>query len=114
VERNQDGVFIECCLNSALSLPAIKEAPFYLRHLFTGNTAEAQQLQKSLRAFNCAFAYIPVDCKIDWQLESRGGIRLFAIHGQLSHQTGPLQVGQGAHGSYAQLYILDTERAVNE
>ncbi len=113
-EKNCDGVFTECCMNGALSLPAIMEAPPYLRELFTRSTVEDRQFQKNLRSFNCAFAFTSIGCNIDRCLKDQGGIRPFAIHGQLSHQTGPLGIADGAHGRYAQLYIIDTERPINE
>ncbi len=100
-------------MNGAFTLPAIRELPPYLRDLFTGNTAEAWQFKKNIRAFNCAFAFTSVGCNIDRRLEDRGGIQPFAIHGQLCHQTGPLEIRQGTCGSYAQLYIIDTGRANN-
>jgi hypothetical protein len=71
IKRYQDGVFTECSLNGAFFLFAIKEAPLYLQHLFTGNSGEALQFQKNLRAFNCAFAFTSVDCNIDWQLKKQ-------------------------------------------
>ncbi len=110
-EINSGGVFTECSMNGAFSLPVIREPPPYVRHLFTSITAEARQFQMNLRAFNCAFAFTLVGCNIDQWLQNVGGIRPFAIHGQLSRQTGPLEICQGAHGSYAQLYIIDAERA---
>jgi hypothetical protein len=77
-------------MNGAFTLPAIRGPPQYLRDLFTGSTAEAWQFQKNLQALNCAFAFTSMGCNIDWQLEDQGGIQPLAIHGQLSHQTGPL------------------------
>jgi hypothetical protein len=101
-------------MNSAFTLPALRGPPPYLRDLFTGGTAEARQFQKNLQALNCTFAFTLIGCNIDQRLEDQGGIQPFAIHGQLSHYTGPLEVADGAHGRYAQLYIIDTERAINE
>jgi hypothetical protein len=53
-------------------------------------------------------------CNIYWLLEDQGEIQLFAIYGQLSHQSGPLAIADRAHGRYAQLYIINTKRAINE
>jgi hypothetical protein len=113
-EKNSDGVFTECYMNGAFSLASIREPPEYLRSLFTGDTAEAKQFQKNLRCFNCAFAFTSVGCSIDQWLKEHNGIQPFAIHGQLSHQTGPLERVPGAPGHYARLYIVDTEIAINE
>ncbi len=101
-------------MNGAFTLPIIRGPPPYLQDLFTGSTAEARQFQKHLRALNCAFAFTSIGCNIDRRLEDQGGVQPFAIHGQLSHQTGPLAITDGARGRYAQLYIIDTERAINE
>ncbi len=101
-------------MNGAFTLSFIQEPPQYLRSLFTGDTAEAKQFQKNLRCFNCAFAFTSVGCRIDRQLERQNGIRPFAIHGQLSHQTGPLEWAPDAPGRYAQLYVIDTDAAIIE
>jgi hypothetical protein len=101
-------------MNGAFTLPAIRGPPPYQRDLFTGGTAEARQFQKNLRALNCVFAFTSMVCDIDRRLEDQGGIQPFAIHGQLSHQIGPLEIANEAHSRYAQLCIIDTERAINE
>jgi hypothetical protein len=101
-------------MNGAFTLPAIKEPPPYLKDLFTGSTVEAWQFQKNMRSFNWAFALTSIGCNIDWRLEDQGGIRPYAIHRQLSHHTGPLEIANRAHSCYAQIYIIDTERAINE
>jgi hypothetical protein len=101
-------------MNGAFTLPAIREPPPYLRDLFTGGTVEARQFQKNLHSFNCAFVFTSMGCNIDRHLKDQGGIQPFTIHGRLSHQTGPLGIADVAHGSYAQLYIIDNERAINE
>jgi hypothetical protein len=79
-------------MNGAFTLPAIREPLPYLIDLFTGSTVEAQQFQRNLRSFNCAFTFTSMGCNIDRQLEDQDRIQPFVIHGQLSHQTGPSEI----------------------
>ncbi len=55
-----------------------------------------------------------MSCNIDRRHEDQGRIWPFGIHGQLSPLNGFLRIADRAHSHYAQLYIIDTERAIDE
>jgi hypothetical protein len=55
-------------MNGTFTLLAIRGPPPYLRDLFTGSTAEAEQFQNSLQALNCAFEFTSMGYNIDRRL----------------------------------------------
>ena len=86
-------------------LPPWPELPPLLQTLFTANTEEAVHFRKNIRAYNTALTFTPMKCKEDDRV--RGGIKSFAIQGQMYHYTGGLRPLDENRPSFAQLYFYD-------
>ncbi|POS82217.1 hypothetical protein EPUL_004937, partial [Erysiphe pulchra] len=107
--------FQTCCKEGQVVLDAIPEPPELLRRLWTSNEADAKAFRRDSHLYNRAFAFTSFNYTPDKRLNEqgiRGGIRSFSIHGQIYHQTGGA-LREGAVPSYAQVYFLDGNEAVN-
>ena len=100
-------------IQGKVELPVLQPVPQTLRALLEGDTEQAKEFRKNIRAFNNAFAFTSLGVKLDDSLlRGGGGPYVFKIHGELYHQHGSLiPYREGAPRSFAQLYIHDTAHA---
>ena len=108
--------FQTCCKEGQVVLDPIPEPPEVLRRLWTSEEAHCKRFRKSIRKYNNAFAFTSFNFTPDRRLEEqgvRGGIRSFAVHGEIYHQIGTVPT-DGTAPRYAQLYYLDPDEANNE
>ena len=101
-----------CCLQGKVTPPGLNNPPDQMLHLLT-HVSNASFREK-IRQYNAAFAFTSVGVKLDESITRSSGPYAFKIHGALYHRTGALVAEEGQNPSYAQLYILDPEEALNQ
>ena len=108
----RDKKFGLCCLQGKVTLPNLSDPPHQLLHLL--KHVDNTSFRERIRQYNAAFAFTSVGVKFDESITRSSGPYAFKIHGALYHRTGALVPEEGANASYAQLYILDPEEALNQ
>lgn len=105
-----DGSSSICCHKGKISLPPVT-VPNELRSLIEQNDSKTANYLLHIRNFNnaLAFASIQVDSV---QIPGRGPY-CYKIHGQLYHMVGALQPPLGVQPSYAGLFIVDYDTALD-
>ena len=111
ISTRQDKKFGLCCLQGKVTLPNLSNPPPQMLHLLTH--VDNAAFREKIRQYNAAFAFTSVGVKFDESVTRSSGPYAFKIHGALYHRTGALVPEGGANASYAQLYILDPEEALN-
>ena len=109
-ECNTQGIFTKCCVQGKVALPPIVLPPPNNIELFTGDAAQSRHFLENIRHYNAAFAMASWNATLN---EHAGrGPRVVTIHGQAYHLTAAQEVPEGQPPQYAQLYILDTNEAM--
>jgi len=106
--------FSTCCLQGAIHLPPFTNSPPTLYDLLSKRTTTARKFRKNIRQYNAAFAFTSIGVEVDQAILQSSGPYSFRIHGGLYHRMGSLLPTPGQSPSYAQLYILDPQLALNQ
>ena len=102
-EVNSEGYFTKCCYRGVVNLPPVQAPPQNVMQLFTSETADSRHFLQKNRHYNATLN------------EHAGrGPRVVTIHGQSYHLKAAQEAAQGQLPQYAQLYILDTNEAVQQ
>ena len=102
-----------CCYSGKVSLPPLQPVPPELYHLLTDHhDPRAKAFRDEIRNYNNALAMTSVGRQVDHSLNNGGGPWVFKLHGQLTHRIGSLLPRPVSTPSFAQLYIYDTEYAL--
>ncbi|KAH7903120.1 hypothetical protein BJ138DRAFT_1021123, partial [Hygrophoropsis aurantiaca] len=104
--------FGDCCLTGQIDLPRLEAFPQELQRLYE-DPQDSRSFRKNIRQYNAALSFTSLGVNIDRQMEQRGGISSFKIHGELCHRMGTLLPEEGEQPTYAQLYIYDPAEATN-
>ena len=106
-------LFLMCCGNGDIKLPAIAPPPRQLAYFFKESTSEAKFFRENICQYNTALAFTSLGVKIDETVNrGGGGPPTFHIHGELHHRLGSLLPRDGERPVYAQLYIYDSRKAL--
>jgi hypothetical protein len=106
--------FSTCCLQGKVDIPPFSNPPAFLLHLLQGLSPTSRAFRDHIRQYNAAFAFTSVAVKLDDRVVNASGPYSFRIHGGLYHQMGSLIPPPEHQHSYAQLYILDPQLALDE
>ena len=103
-----------CCLQGKISLPPLHPAPRELLGLLTSQDPLGRSFRLHIRNYNSALAMTSVGRTVNHSInQGGGGPYTFVLQGQLSHQAGSLLPPEGEPPRYAQLYIYDTDVALD-
>jgi hypothetical protein len=112
---NRDGIvqYYNCCKGGKLSIPSYTPRPEPLASLskFHGDSI-SKRFMRSIRQYNCLFAFTSMGAQIDNTMNDGRGPPLFKICGQVHHRIGSLLPSDGSSPKYLQLYIYDTANEV--
>ena len=108
-------IFGMCCLSGKISLPPLDHPPPELLNLLTTQEPEGSSFRKHIRTYNNALAMTSVGCQIDHSInqDGRPAPYTFRLHGELIHRAGSLLPAEGQQPVYSQLYISDSQDALN-
>ena len=105
-------IFTKCCFQGKISLPPIQLPSQDVVELFTGYTAHSKHFLDNIRHYNAALSMASWNATLT---EHPGrGPQLVTIHGQPYHLTAAQEAPEGQPPQYAQLYILDTNEALQQ
>ena len=110
-EKNRAKLFKNCCRFGRLKLPEIL-CPPVIYNLLTSLNPNAVQFREHIRQYNSALAFSSMGAQIKSPGAGRGPY-CFKILGQVYHATGPLHPPEGHDRKYAQIYVLDSDAALN-
>ena len=105
-------VFTKCCFQGKVSLPPIQVPSQNMVQLFTGNTPQSQHFLQNIRHYNAALSMASWNATL--REHAGRGPRVITIHGQTYHLTAAQEAPDGHPPQYAQLYILDTNEALQQ
>jgi hypothetical protein len=112
-EKPGDGKFSTCCHKGKVVLDPLKTYPDLLRQLLTNQThPQHKNFIENICAYNSALGFASMGAKIC--PPSGYGPYCFRIHGQIYHRVGPFHPKDKEPPRFAQLYILDTDEALNK
>ncbi|KAF8048698.1 hypothetical protein N665_2430s0003 [Sinapis alba] len=94
------------------TLPLLKESPLVIKKLLFGNDDKSKYYQENLRALNMVFSFTSLGAKVDRSCAS--GIQMFQLQGENYHLMGSMKPNIGDSAKFSQLYIVDTEREVDD
>ena len=107
-----EGVFTKCCFQGKVTLPPIEPPTPNIIELFAGDTAHSRHFLENIRHYNAALALASWNATLNKHAGS--GPRVVTIHGQAYHLTAAQEAPEGQPPQYAQLYILDTNEAMQQ
>uniref|UniRef100_UPI00358F89E5 uncharacterized protein n=1 Tax=Myxine glutinosa TaxID=7769 RepID=UPI00358F89E5 len=111
-ERSAQVIFTRCCFQGKITLPPIEAPSQNITELFVGDTAPSRHFLENIRNYNAALAMASWNATVT-QHAARGP-RVVTIHGQPYHLTSAQEAPQDQTPQYAQLYILDTNEAMQQ
>ncbi|XP_057415906.1 uncharacterized protein LOC130710596 [Lotus japonicus] len=112
-KRPDEPEFSLCCSSGKVQLPLMLDPPLTLRHLlFYKDTKQSKHFRENIRAYNAAFNFTSMGAKVDREVNTGRGPRVFKISGQNYHSIGDLTPPEGHRPKFAQLYIYDTANEV--
>ncbi|VDP34758.1 unnamed protein product [Heligmosomoides polygyrus] len=119
VKRDHPSIFKECCDLGRILFNFFDDFPEELRLLYVGDPTvlgeryrNQQSFLQNIRVFNSALTMASIGAQID--TVGGSGPYCYRIHGQIYHRIGPLYPSQENQRQYGQIYILDTEAAVQK
>jgi len=102
-----------CCYQGKISLPDLQKVPPALFDLFTANNPVSNAFHDRILFYNNALAMTSVGKTTDYTVNQGGrGPYSYVLHGELIHQVGSILPPEGEDLTYSQLYIHDTEHAL--
>ena len=105
-------VYTRCCFQGKVVLPPIQLPSNNIVERFSGDTAHSRHFLENIRHYNAVMAMASWNATLN---EHAGrGPRVVTIHGQAYHLTAVQEAPRGQPPQYAQLYILDTNAAMQE
>ena len=101
-----------CCMGGAVSIPAFPPLPNQLLALYTLNNAHSRNFRSHIWLYNNMFAFASMNYNL--HLPPGNHNPVFRICCQIAHCVGPLQPPQDRNPSYGQVYIYNSNKAVQE
>lgn len=102
-----------CCYQGKISLPPLQPVPPELYELLTRRDPIGDTFRLRIRNYNSALAMMSVGRDINRSIDDGGGPYTFVLQGELSHYAGSLLPNEEIALRYAQLYIHDSDVALN-
>jgi hypothetical protein len=109
--------FTACCQRGRVRLPFLTPPPPFLRGILESDDARGIEFRTNIRRYNMALAFTSLGVKEDKRVNRvnhgrRGWV--FRVEGELCHLIGALRPDEGVPPSYAQLYIYDSQLALQQ
>ena len=104
--------YTACCKHGAIRLPSIPKPLEGLRDLLNKNSQDHHHFMENIIYYNnsLAFGSIGVETK---KFTGRGPL-IVCMNGQICHFTGSIEPKEGKTPSFAQLYVVDQDFALEE
>jgi len=103
-----------CCYQGKISISPLNPPPQVLYQYLTSQDPVAREFRGRIRNYNYGLAMTSVGRELNYTINQDGrGPYTFILQGQLNHLAGSLLPTEGVPPKYAQLYIHDSEVALN-
>lgn len=105
--------FTLCCKEGTIRLPLLRDSPALLEELmdYEGGP-RSENFRANIRQANCLYNFTSFGANIDRSVTDRPGLYCFRIFGETYHTMGSLVPHDGERPKFAQLYVVDTAREV--
>lgn len=101
---------LNCCHNGKVMLPPLPDYPMEFKELLTSNSEQSKHFLGQIRQYNSAVSFASFGAKL---VSPPGrGPYVFRLQGQIYHRAGSLHPDENTPPVYSQLYIIETNRAV--
>ncbi|KYM96549.1 ATP-dependent DNA helicase PIF1 [Cyphomyrmex costatus] len=111
---NKGNSFHDCCNHGAVYLESLPQSPQFLRCLFNNNHAKSNNFFQHIRTYNSSFSFASFNANLVNLSNRRPGPYCFKIQGQIYYQINTaLYAAQNENPSYGQLFIIDSNEAIN-
>jgi hypothetical protein len=106
-------IYNKCCKGGKVVIPRFDPRPEPLASLarFNGGPT-SNKFMKSIRQYNCLFAFTSMGANIDRSMNDGRGPPVFKISGQIHHRIGALVPRDGQSPKFIQLYVYDTANEI--
>ncbi len=111
-EKPSDGKYTQCCHKGRVSLQSLKSLPPLEKDLLTDANPYSKDFIKCIRNYNSALAFASIGAEVSQM--SGHGTYCYKIQEQIYHRISALHPNEGVRPKFAQLYILDSDEALNE
>ena len=101
----------KCCHNGKVKLDHLSHYPDEMIQLMVGDSTQPLNFQKNIRQYNSAFAFASMGATL--ATPPGHGPPCFRICGQIYHRSGTLHPPDGEVPVFSQLYIIETNTALN-
>ena len=105
-------IFNKCCFQGKARLPPLQLPAQAIIEIFTGDTPQAHDFLENIRLYNAAPSMASWNAQV--REHAGRGPRAVTIHCQPYHLTAAQEAREGQPPQYAQLYILDTNEALQK
>ncbi|KYN16225.1 DNA repair and recombination protein pif1, mitochondrial [Trachymyrmex cornetzi] len=111
---NKGNSFHDCCNHGAVYLESLPQSPQFLHCLFNNNHAKSNNFFQHIRTYNSSFSFASFNANLVNFSNRRPGPYCFKIQGQIYYQINTaLYAAQNENPSYGQLFIIDSNEAIN-
>lgn len=103
--------FQMCCGKGKYVVQRYSPTPYVITQLLINHGGRSEEFKNNIRAYNSSLSFTSMGVKLDESVANRrGGSYNFRIHGSVYHRIGSLLPGNGSTPSFAQIYIFDASR----
>jgi len=111
---NKGNSFHDCCNHGAIYLESLPQLPQFLRSVFEGSHAKSNNFFQHIRSYNSSFSFASFNANLVNFSNRRSGPYCFKIQGQIYYQINTaLYADQNENPTYGQLFIIDSNEAIN-
>jgi hypothetical protein len=111
---NKGNSFHDCCNHGAIYLESLPQLPQFLCNLFDGTHVKSSNFFKHIRSYNSSFSFASFNANLTNFSNRRPGPYCFKIQGQIYYQINTaLYTAQNEKPTYGQLFIVDSNEAIN-
>ncbi|OMO49584.1 DNA helicase PIF1, ATP-dependent [Corchorus capsularis] len=106
--------FMLCCWQGTVKLPPMRPTPPLLNDLLTQSGQRGRLFRENIRVYNCLFQFTSLGAKVDNDVNKRPGPYVFLLNGLTYHRIGSLLPVDGSSPKFAQLYVYDSDKEIDQ
>ncbi|OMO68755.1 DNA helicase PIF1, ATP-dependent [Corchorus capsularis] len=111
--ETENPVFTLFCRQGTIRLPPTRLTPQFLRELMDpAGPRRSRLFRENIRVYNSLFQFTSFGGKMDQEINQKPGPFTFSLNGLCYHRMGCILPGEGRMLVFAQLYIFDTDREI--
>lgn len=108
----RDPKFSKCCSKGKVKVPKLSGRCPPLERWLDDQTPRGKAFRADIQKYNNCFAFTSIGMKQDFDTWGPRGIYNLRVSGRVTHRIGYFEPNDGEEHRFAQIYMLDDERAV--